>query len=215
MYAQGVQRIDMAAITQCERCGSDNPAEARFCIECGASLVQASTGATTKLAGKVCPTCYAVSPENARFCVGCGQGLNPVGQPASQPRPPARPQRQRTYAPPRQSYPRIDTAPTPILVGPQPAATARPRQKINEQVVFFVGLFLLFATQSFWPGILALIGLMMLVSAINAGRPERAFGSVLWLGGLAVLFATGSFWPGILLLLALSWMLSGGRRCGW
>lgn len=207
----------MATTTQCERCGSDNPAEARFCIDCGVSLAQASTGPTTKLAGTVCPTCYAVSLEDARFCVKCGQGLAPAGQPARtlQPRTTPRPQPQRTYAPPRQSYPRVDTMPTPILAAPHSAPAARPRQKINEQLVFFVGLFLLFATGNFWPGILALIGLTMLASAVNAGHPQRTFGSLLWLGGLTLLFATGTFWPGILLLIALSWMLGGGRRCGW
>jgi Zn-finger nucleic acid-binding protein len=33
----------------CPRCDADNPADARFCISCGASLAPATTGATVQL----------------------------------------------------------------------------------------------------------------------------------------------------------------------
>jgi ribosomal protein L40E len=59
-------------VATCQRCGSENPDGARFCVSCGSSLVPA------------CPVCGAERPPGARFCPSCGtafveQNL-PVGQ---------------------------------------------------------------------------------------------------------------------------------------
>jgi uncharacterized protein len=40
----------MAEMERCAQCGADNPADARFCVTCGASLAPPATGATTRLA---------------------------------------------------------------------------------------------------------------------------------------------------------------------
>ena len=51
----------------CAACGSENPAGARFCMNCGAQLERR------------CPSCGATAPPEARFCMGCG---NPLDEPA-------------------------------------------------------------------------------------------------------------------------------------
>lgn len=45
----------------CSRCRQDNPAHARFCLECGTRLTLA------------CAACGVELPAGARFCVQCGQ----------------------------------------------------------------------------------------------------------------------------------------------
>ena len=84
----------MAETVGCAQCGTNNPADARFCINCGASLIAVATGPTTRLGGMVCPNCGTHNLENAQFCAGCGQHLaaEPVlrskpkgGMPAWQP----------------------------------------------------------------------------------------------------------------------------------
>jgi class 3 adenylate cyclase len=48
---------------KCPRCRHDNPAHARFCLECGARLTLA------------CAACGAELPAGARFCLQCGQAV--------------------------------------------------------------------------------------------------------------------------------------------
>jgi len=47
----------------CEQCGTENPAQARFCMSCGGALERA------------CPSCGAKPPPNAKFCMECGTPL--------------------------------------------------------------------------------------------------------------------------------------------
>ncbi|MDR7507373.1 MAG: AAA family ATPase [Armatimonadota bacterium] len=47
----------------CQRCGTANPPEARFCMACGAPLQTP------------CPACGAGNPPGARFCRRCGTAL--------------------------------------------------------------------------------------------------------------------------------------------
>ena len=47
----------------CSRCGTENRAGARFCMQCGNALA----------AG--CPTCGTINPPVARFCTNCGTAL--------------------------------------------------------------------------------------------------------------------------------------------
>jgi Double zinc ribbon len=192
---------------RCERCGGHNPTDARFCIDCGASLALATTGPTTRLAGIACPNCKTKNPEQARFCVVCGRNLMPQVAPA---RPvaalPARP-----HTASQQSYPRVDALPAPLRVDPaaQPARRTRgPAHNYQSgALVFLIGLFILVATHTIWPGILLLVGLYSLIGSTNRGQRDKGLTSIIWWGGLAFLFATGRFWPGILLLVLLSAML--------
>lgn len=49
----------------CQSCQHENPAEARFCMQCGHKL------------GQVCPACQHLLPPEAKFCMACG---TPVAQ---------------------------------------------------------------------------------------------------------------------------------------
>src|SRR5215471_17020784 len=50
---------------QCERCGTENPVGAKFCIECGTALQRR------------CPQCGAEAAPQAKFCAECGAVLAP------------------------------------------------------------------------------------------------------------------------------------------
>ncbi len=50
---------------RCSQCQTDNPASARFCLNCGATLASQ------------CSNCGAVLPSGARFCMHCGQATRP------------------------------------------------------------------------------------------------------------------------------------------
>src|SRR5687767_3861450 len=50
----------------CNTCGSANPAEAKFCMSCGAKLERR------------CPTCGTPAPPEAKFCMSCGSALDPA-----------------------------------------------------------------------------------------------------------------------------------------
>lgn len=63
---------------QCQRCGTENPADAVFCKQCG-----------MKLSAGTCPACGKTLPENARFCSFCGTPVpaqTAPQQPAPKPR---------------------------------------------------------------------------------------------------------------------------------
>ena len=63
---------------QCQRCGTENPADAVFCKQCG-----------MKLSAGTCPACGKTLPENARFCSFCGTPVpaqTVPQQPAPKPR---------------------------------------------------------------------------------------------------------------------------------
>ncbi|MGE5222347.1 MAG: adenylate/guanylate cyclase domain-containing protein [Omnitrophica WOR_2 bacterium] len=50
-------------MVKCHNCQAQNPPGSRFCMNCGASLVQA------------CPYCSTVNPLGAKFCMNCGKPL--------------------------------------------------------------------------------------------------------------------------------------------
>jgi len=52
---------------ECSSCGAENPATARFCIGCGASMARS------------CSRCGEAAPPEARFCPGCGAELSGGG----------------------------------------------------------------------------------------------------------------------------------------
>ncbi len=51
---------------KCPSCSADNPAGAKFCSSCGASLAPPSVK---------CPNCAADNPSGAKFCSSCGTAL--------------------------------------------------------------------------------------------------------------------------------------------
>jgi len=57
---------------QCPRCQCENPADARFCMQCGGPL------------GRACAQCGRELPADANFCSGCGSAAAaPAGPPAT------------------------------------------------------------------------------------------------------------------------------------
>jgi ribosomal protein L40E len=55
----------------CPECNTPNVEGAKFCVGCGASLVDSKPEQDTV----ICPQCQATNPADAKFCVGCGASL--------------------------------------------------------------------------------------------------------------------------------------------
>jgi len=55
----------------CPKCGTQNPAGAKFCSNCGGQM-QAPQVAMVE-----CPACHAQVPQGAKFCSSCGQSMVP------------------------------------------------------------------------------------------------------------------------------------------
>ena len=68
---------------QCPRCQHENPAQAKFCLECGARLTL------------TCSKCSAELPGGAKFCLECGQPVSDRPAPAGRFASPS------AYVPPR------------------------------------------------------------------------------------------------------------------
>jgi hypothetical protein len=60
--------------------------------------------------------------------------------------------------------------------------------------MFLVGLGVLFLLDWFWPGILALLGIVALVTQWARGNHLNGLSSLVLLGGLTILFAVGFAW---------------------
>jgi Double zinc ribbon/FHA domain len=112
----------------CPQCGIDNPANARFCDQCGAALIPvvpvaaqpptspmapavAAPAVPSSSGSLVCPQCGTTAIAGEAFCDNCGAPLNAPIRPAS---PPAAPAYQ-AGVPPQLSYP-----------APQPSSYAPP-----------------------------------------------------------------------------------------
>src|SRR5437879_3947854 len=52
---------------RCQACRHENPAQAKFCLECGTRLVVS------------CSNCRAELPPSAKFCLECGERVTPSG----------------------------------------------------------------------------------------------------------------------------------------
>src|SRR5678815_573782 len=62
---------------RCSACSTENPPQAKFCLECAAPLARR------------CSSCGTVLPDAAKFCMECAQ---PVTTTVMAPAPPASPQ---------------------------------------------------------------------------------------------------------------------------
>ena len=54
---------------KCTTCGSNNPENANFCINCGQELEK------NEIKSRICPECGAENPIDAKFCMECGENL--------------------------------------------------------------------------------------------------------------------------------------------
>src|SRR5512138_1925489 len=95
----------------CPQCGIDNPANARFCDQCGAALIPVTQPAAPTVAAPqpaapmapalaapavssssgaiICPQCGATAIPGEAFCDNCGAPLNAPIRPAGPPAVPA------------------------------------------------------------------------------------------------------------------------------
>ncbi|MBK9715406.1 MAG: zinc ribbon domain-containing protein [Kouleothrix sp.] len=127
----------------CPQCGVDNPANARFCDQCGAALIPVAAAPTppspaaptlssptapiqpssaapavpASSSSVMCPQCGASAIPGEAFCDNCGAPLNAPARPPAAPAP--------TYSagvPPQPTYP----APQPASITPPPAPAYTP-----------------------------------------------------------------------------------------
>jgi len=153
---------------RCPNCDAEIPADGKFCIECGAPVSQAATGATERLpdyiGGQQCAACGTRNPPGAAFCVTCGRGLG------------ARP-----VADAPASVLPATSAPAPISTAPpapiEPAPVARPRRSGFSVEwggimggIWLIGIAVLAVTGWWWPGIMVLVGLSAILGAVTRNR---------------------------------------------
>lgn len=160
-------------------------------------------GLFDKEASMRCSSCDCPLPDGAAYCVECGAPVAATGRNVA-----------------------LDDARAPVHVPPAPdlpvpaaAASSRGRRRrsslggtwrptaraliARSGAIFLIGLGILFFTDSFWPWILALVGVTGALELFAGGAVREGAMSLIMLVGLAVLFATGLFWPGILILVGL------------
>ena len=94
----------------CAICGGENPAEKRFCGDCGAPL------------GAACPSCGAENPPDKRFCGDCGTALGAGASPAAPQAPREAPVSER----------RLVTVLFADLVGFTPLSESRDPEEVRE-----------------------------------------------------------------------------------
>ena len=199
---------------RCETCAAELPADGKFCIECGAPVSQAATGATERLpdyaGGPQCAACGTRNPPGADFCVTCGRSLGArlVADAPANPLPPA-------------------PAPAPLSSVPsaliEDAPAARPRRAGFSVEwggimggIWLIGIAVLAVTGWWWPGIMVLVGISALVGGLQSGGSwEQRWGGLqgaIWTFGIVVLAVTGWWWPGIMVLVGLSAILGAISR---
>ncbi len=123
----------------CHQCGAENPASARFCDQCGATMIPVPASAPSSTAGPppatstplpantttpagpgTCPQCgMAVIPGEA-FCDHCGASLLSQSRPANAG--PAAPTPPFQGAPPQPSYPPPQPVGSPLTPPAQPTS---------------------------------------------------------------------------------------------
>ena len=150
---------------RCEACAAELPADGKFCIECGAPVSQAATGATERLpdyaGGQQCAACGTRNPPGAAFCVTCGRGLGvrPVADAPANPLP-------------------IPPADAPLTSVPSASVESAPATRSRrggfsvewggiQGAIWTFGIAVLAVTGWWWPGIMVLVGLSAILGAIT------------------------------------------------
>lgn len=66
---QNTQQQKQINKIRCWNCGYENDEDARFCINCGASLLPIK-----------CPKCNHINPPGSKYCGNCGYNLQQLTQ---------------------------------------------------------------------------------------------------------------------------------------
>jgi len=118
---------------KCPNCGFENRPEARFCKQCGDTLLEhgeplqapSTHEAPPPPSGTICPACGATAKPGARFCPRCGKALEakaaPPSPPSAQPSPAA--QETAPSMPAPQMYATPSSTPPPAQPSTAPPAT--------------------------------------------------------------------------------------------
>jgi ribosomal protein L40E len=192
----------------CSTCGAAGPAEAQFCVECGATL-RVATGATQKLPTLRCGGCQAVLPPYARFCPLCGHTVGAKPAPTA-----ARPQR---LAPPTPvAAPQL----RPVPSAPMPQHRYRWRHTHSAPFspwVLWIGLLLCapFLGALFLPAFVFVALLSGMLAKGPRGRRKSGAGKLIFLVGLVYLLMSGNVWPYVLLLALASFVVGTVLDRGW
>jgi len=158
----------MSETLRCDHCAGHSPADSRFCIECGAALSRAATGATTRLPALALP-----EPQ---------QQIHP--RPAPSPFVPLRPLPARALPPARPVHPAGPDLGVPMLIiglalafvlvprlGPVALVwiglgglllrglLARPGRIMPGALLIGLATIMVLGAKAIWPVILLLIGL--------------------------------------------------------
>ncbi len=67
----------------CGNCSAENPADAKFCSQCGEEKPAAGLAASGLQNMRVCPKCGFVNEKDARFCGDCGHSFLGAGRAAT------------------------------------------------------------------------------------------------------------------------------------
>lgn len=150
-----------------------------------------------------CRSCASPILEGADYCVECGAAVAATGG---------------TVVLNRSGMP-IGVSPSSELPVHESAPNLRKRRRrslfdgswmplarsLNARsgALMLIGLGVLFFTGTFWPWIIALIGIAGALEEFATGTVREGAMTLTMLVGVAVLFATGLFWPGIFILAGL------------
>lgn len=159
-----------------------------------------------------CRSCDSPLPDGAAYCVACGAPAAATGRTVAldEARAPVP-----VPVPPAPDLP----VPAPTTASSSPGrrqrrpfrGTWRPFARgltARSSALFLIGLGLLFFTDTFWPWILALVGVTGALDEVAGGTWREGAAILVFFVGLAVLFATSLIWPGILILLGLVALLT-------
>lgn len=195
----------------CPSCGTELPADAQFCIECGVAIRQANTNPTVALPRTVepalqCPACGRANPANALFCVRCGERIDALQRDFMQSTTLARPAPEPSAAP-------LPPRTPPVQRRRRPSSRGWP----YSGAIFLIGMGLIFLLKlPFLPALFVILGLTTFIASAASGNALGGLSPLVWMFAMAVFFAVPRLGvPAIFVALGLQFILAAAHRKGW